>query len=146
MKYLTDRHEIAKAMNFGKHPVLYINMENRPFAELNPDSDYAVGCRVRVHWDSNKPGYQDMYSNGQIYHSGGEIKIGSEGACLKADFCREDVIAMYHLANIPMIHKGDTVVVVEDYPGKKMCKVRVMKMPDRFDRFCQTMCALEDID
>lgn len=25
MKYLTERTEIAKAMNFGKHPCLYIN-------------------------------------------------------------------------------------------------------------------------
>lgn len=44
MKYLTDRHEIATAINFGKYPVLYINYENRPYES----SSYAVGCRVHV--------------------------------------------------------------------------------------------------
>lgn len=33
MKYLTERTEIAKAMNFGKHPCLYINMEDTKYED-----------------------------------------------------------------------------------------------------------------
>lgn len=142
MKYLTERTEIAKAMNFGKHPCLYINMEDTKYE----DSDYCRGCRVRVHWDSTDPRYKDMYSTGTLYHIDGKLKISGDATCLHADFGRSDVIGMYHQANTPMIHKGDTVVVVQDWPKQRMCKVRMMKMPNRIDKFCQTLAVLEDIE
>ena len=37
MKYLTDRTEIGKAINFGKYPVLFINRENRPYPDVGSD-------------------------------------------------------------------------------------------------------------
>lgn len=142
MKYLTDRTEIAKAMNFNKHPVLYINMEDRPYE----GSDYARGSRCRVAWDHQDPRYADLYCSGNLYHCDGRLSISNDAACLSADFGRHDVIEMYKMANTPMIHKGDTVVVVEDYPRQHLCKVRLMKMPDRIDRFCQVVATLVDIE
>lgn len=142
MKYLTERTEIAKAMNFGKYPVLYINMEDRPYE----GSDYARGCRCRVAWDHPDPRYADLYCSGNLYHSDGKLAISNDATCLSADFGRSDVIGMYQQANTPMIHKGDTVVVVQDWPKQRLCKVRMMKMPNRMDRFCQVVATLEDIE
>jgi len=148
MKYLTSRYEIASAMNFGRHPVLYIDMENRPYAKDSPgsESDFSVGCNLRVAWDDPRSRYADMTSEGYLYHSDGKLKIGGRATCLSDSFGRSDVIGMWQRANTPLIHCGDTVVVVEDYPGQGVCKVRMMRMPDKFDKFCQTMAVLEDIE
>ena len=54
MKYLTDRTEIGKAINFGKYPVLFINRENRPYPDVG--SDYSIGCKVRVAYDNGMEG------------------------------------------------------------------------------------------
>ena len=142
MKYLTERTEIAKAMNFGKHPVLYIDMDDKKYE----GSDYCQGCRVRVHWDSTTERYKDMYSSGNLYYSEGRFAISNDACCLSADFGRGDVIAMYKQANTPMIHKGDTVVMVMDFTKQKMCKVALMKMPDRINKFCQTLAVLEEME
>lgn len=142
MKYLTDRHEIAMAMNFGKHPVLYINMD----AHKYEGSDLRIGCDVRVHWDSPEREYKDMYSTGHLYYCDGRFSISNYGTCLHEDFGRGDVIKMYEQANTPMIHMGDTVVVVMDYPKQHLCKVALMKMPNRINRFCSTIATLEEIN
>lgn len=75
MKYLTDRREIAEAINFGKYPVLTLNRENRPYAKERPDSDYATGCRVRVAWDHKDPRYAGMTTHGNLYIENGKLKI-----------------------------------------------------------------------
>lgn len=142
MKYLTERTEIAKAMNFGKYPVLYIDMDAKKYE----GSDYCQGCRVRVHWDSPDTRYKDMYSTGNLYYCDGRFAISGDATCLSADFGRGDVIGMYQQANTPMIHKGDTVVMVMDFPKSRMCKVAMMKMPNRINKFCQTLAVLEEIE
>jgi len=142
MKYLTDRQEIARAINFGKHPVLILNMENRPFEE----SDYARGCNVRIAWDDPNREYEGMTSRGTVIHTEGKIQISGHGTMLKADFGREDVLEMVEWANTPLIHKGDTVVLVQDWPSKKMCTVQLMKMPNNFDKHCMVMATLAPVE
>ena len=142
MKYLTERTEIAKAMNFGKYPVLYIDMDAKKYE----GSDYCQGCRVRVHWDSPDTRYKDMYSTGNLYYCDGRFAISGDATCLSADFGRSDVITMYQQANTPMIHKGDTVVMVMDFSKSRMCKVAMMKMPDRINKFCQTLAVLTEME
>lgn len=146
MKYLTNRTEIAEAINFGKYPVLTLNRENRPFADVKPDSDYATGCRVRVAWDRKEPRYAGMATHGNIYIENGKIRISGEGACLTNRFGYLDVMEMVSEANAPVVHAGQTVVVVEDYPSKQSCTVRMMKVSDRIDIHCMTVATLEDIE
>lgn len=142
MKYLTERTEIAKAMNFGKYPVLYIDMDDKK----NEVSDYVRGCAVRVHWDSADPQYKDMYSTGNLYYCDGKFAISNDATYLHSDFGRGDVIAMYRQANTPMLHMGDTVVMVMDFSKQRMRKVALMKMPKRISKFCQTLATLEEIE
>lgn len=145
MKFLTDRQEIARHMNFNKYPVLYIDMDNRRYKD-DPTCDYTVGCQVRVAWDDPDPRYKDMYCTGDLYYYEGKFKISNHATCLHADFGRHDVLEMCKNANTPMIHKGDTVVIVQDYSARGTCLVRLMKMPNRMDKFCQVVATLEDIE
>lgn len=145
MKYLTDRHEIAKAMNFGKYPVLTIDRENCPLAEIRPNSTFATGCRVRVAWDHKDPRYEGMTTHGELQFSDGKLQISGEGGCLHTDFGYYDVMKMVREANAPIVHAGQTVVVVEEWSSKKTCTVRLMKV-GRLNMHCQTAAVLHDID
>ena len=142
MMYLTNRQEIATAMNFGQYPVLTINLENRPYE----DSDYARGCRVRVAWDHSERRYAGMTTHGVLYIENGRLEISGEGAMLSASFGYRDVMEMAAEANVPVVHKGQVVVVVMELPSKETCMVRVMKVSPRINIHCQTVCHLEDLN
>ena len=146
MKFLTDRQEIARAMNFGKYPVLYLNYENRPYADSTYDGDYAVGCRVKCAWNHPNPRYAGMTTHGKLYTENGRIKISGEGGCLHADFGYHDVIEMQEEARVPIVNAGQTVIVVEDWPSRKNCRVRVMKIGDYVDTNCMVACSLHDVE
>lgn len=142
MMYLTDRHEIAVAMNFGKYPVLTINLENNPFEGRR----FAKGCRVRVAWDHKDRRYEGMTTHGElILDEDGKLKISGEGATLTASFGYSDVMKMAAEANVPVVHKGQGVVVVMDIPSTKTCMVRMMKVSPRIDIHSQVVCHLDDI-
>ena len=141
--YLTDRHEIAVAMNFGKYPVMTINLENRPFE----GSRYAKGGRVRVAWDHKDRRYEGMTTHGElILDEDGKLKITGEGGMLSASFGYHDVMKHAAEANVPVVHKEQAVVVVMDLPSKKTCLVRMMKVSPRIDIHCQIVCHLDDIE
>ena len=142
MMYLTNRQEIAAAMNFGLYPVLSINLENRLFE----DSCYARGCRVKVAWDHKDSRYAGMTTHGNLFlDEDGKLKISGDGAMLSASFGYSDVMKMAAEANVPVVHKGQGVVVVMDMPSKKTCVVRMMKVSPRIDIHCQVVCHLEDV-
>lgn len=145
MKYLTDRQEIAKAVNFGKYPVLTLNRENRPYKNERPESDYAIGCRVRVAWDHKDPRCAGMTTHGALYIEGGKLKISGEGACLSASFGYYDVMRMAAEANTPIVHKGQKVVVIEEWPSVKKCTVRIMQVANYVDTQCMVATSLNDI-
>lgn len=146
MKYLTDRQEIAEAINFGKYPVLTLNRENQPYKKDYPGSDYAIGCRVRVAWDHKNPRYTGMTTHGALYIEDGKLKISGEGACLSASFGYYDVMRMAAEANVPIVHAGQKVVVVEEWPSVKKCTVRIMQVSDRVDTQCMVAASLKDIE
>ena len=51
MKIAFERQEMAFLMNFGKYPVIGLDMSNRPFGE---ESEFMVGSKVRVAWDRKR--------------------------------------------------------------------------------------------
>lgn len=146
MKYLTDRHEIGEALNFGKYPVLTLNRENNPCSDIAPNSDYAVGCRVRVAWDKKDSRYAGMTTKGEIYIENGRIAISQGASTLKASFGYKDVMEDVAWANAPVVHKGQEVVLVEEWPSKKQCTVRIMKVHDSINIHCETVAVLDEIE
>lgn len=142
MKYLTDRHEIAMAMNFGKYPVLYIDVET----PKDGYSDFYKGQDVRVAWDDPRERYKDMTCEGNLYYSEGKFAISNNAGGLTAGFGREDVIEMHHWANTPLVHKGQTVIVIKDRPKQRVCHVEVMKISDRINIHCSTVAHLVEVE
>lgn len=139
-KYLTDRHEIAMAMNFGKHPVLRINMET---PKAGYDTLY-YGDQVEVMTPTH--GYPDSRERGNLYYCEGRFSISSNAAFLDSSFGYRDVIESLEWAQAPKLHAGETVVVIEDWPIARRCAVHMMKLPDRISKFTTPCCTLEEID
>lgn len=149
MRILTEKKEIAHALNLGKYPVLSINLDD---TEQNPyrDESYVKGCRTRVAWDSNNPRYEGMATDGYVYietyESESKYGISGRGACLKANFGLEDVLNDVDRANSPLVHKGQVVAVVHYSKKQRYYFVRMMRVSDRIDIHCSTVATLKDID
>ena len=141
MKLLKERTEIAKAMNFGKYPVLRINLEDHAGFDT---TDYCVGEKVRVAYESKR--YGEMHTRGKIYIEKGKVAISSNSTCVHSDFGYTDVMEMAEWANTPVVRAGQEVVVIMYIPTAKMCIVRMMKVGDRIDPHCMVAVTLEDIE
>lgn len=61
MKLISDRTEIAKAMNFGKYPVVTVNIEDHGGFDT---TSYCIGCDCRVAYTSKR--YGEMYTRGHV--------------------------------------------------------------------------------
>lgn len=139
-KLLTDRKEIAQAMNFGKYPVLTINMET-PKEGWELEGGVFKGCKVRI--DTGKA----YYDNATLHYFSDtkNFELCMYGACLTASFGYDDVIEMRDYAMAPIVHKGETVVVIEDYPISKQCRVHLMKVPE-FINTLSSGATLKELD
>lgn len=101
MKYITERSEIAKAINLGKMPVVYV-------ADL-------AACRTDYGWNLGKvkiadnPGVvTDLY----IFRDTKKLAACSYGTCLKSSFGWSDIAEMAANANLPIIEPNSTFVLV----------------------------------
>lgn len=146
MKYLTERTEIAEAMNFGKYPVLYIDRDNRPYDKPERPSDFCTGSKCRVAWEHESPRYKGMSARCDLNYCDGRYSLMQGGCCLHDSFGRHDILEMVEWANTPLLRCGQEVIVVEDFTKQKIMKVRVMKVSDHKDIHCSTVTILEDID
>lgn len=139
MKYLTDRQEIAKAMNFGKYPVIRIDVET-------PESEGVFrGNLVKVAAPSVR--YPDNYIRGRVTKfsdEGDRYVIMPDAVCLKASFDYSDVVEMLGYAQVPMLHAGEEVALIEDAPKQRTARVRMMRVSDNVRDFVFPTCYLED--
>lgn len=141
MKLLNERTKIAKAMNFGRYPVLRINLDDHAGFDT---TDYCVGEKVRVAYQSKN--YGEMYTRGEIYVEKGEVAISSNAVCVHSDFGYADVMEMAEWANTPIVRAGQEVVVVMYMPTVEIYIVRMMRVGDRVDPHCMRAVTLEDVD
>ena len=140
MKYLTDRHEIALAMNFRKYPVLRIKMDE-PKDGYN---DLYEGDTVEVATPSAR--YPDSRERGNLICSEGKYEILTYGCGLDASFGYRDMMEMLEWAQAPLLHANETVIVIEDYPEHRTCKVHVMRVPAKISKFTTPCCTLEEVE
>lgn len=143
MKYLTDRQEIAKAMNFGIFPVIRIDVET---SKAGYDGVFE-GDFVKVATPSSR--YPDSSVRARVMkfkEDGDKYAIMPETVCIHDSFGYGDVLEMLKFAQAPMLHAGEEVVVIEDFPKQKMVRVRMMKVSDHVQSFVYPTCYLEDIE
>ena len=139
-KFVTDRHEIAKLMNFGKYPVLKLDRENHLGYE---NTDYCKGSKVRIEYESRN--YGKMLKDVTLYMENGKYGFSSPGCFLNNSFGYSDVMEMADWAETQIVHKGETVVLVEYWKSERNCRVRLMKVSERIDIHCETVATLLDI-
>ena len=141
MKILNDRQEMAKAVNFGKYPVLYFDL-----AEAD---EYGLkGCNVRI--DAGK------FSDGLPYYIEAELRVyrdrkrittSSFGTFLSADFGYSDYKKMIDWANTPLIGPDQEVVIAfYDSDTKMAFKPIIVRTGSHVSRHCMTPLTFEDVD
>ena len=152
--FLTDRQEIARAMNFRKHPVLWMEVGK---SEPGGEGQIYGGCKATVMcYNSSYKGEMpytgdlQMYSDEQnddvdyLPQYWDHIHLKSWGACLKADFGYHDVMDNLEKAQAPVIEPNQEVIVVFKDSVNERCWVRKMVTSGRVDPHCATMLTIEN--
>ena len=134
MKRLTERTEIAQAINFGKYPVIKI--------DLADCDDYGVkGTKVRI--DAGK----DYYIRATIraFNDEKTLTFVSYGAFLSDRMSYEDMMEMVEYANAPIIKPGQEIVIcLYNSEYKTVAAPYIVKTRDRVNPYCQTPMSLTE--
>lgn len=152
MKFLTDRHEIAEAINIKRTPVITINVKEC----INGYENCYAGSRLLVSTPSKR--YPDHYTRCTVKMYGDGVnedkhatpwlynRIGlyPESACLTDSFGYRDVIEMAEWSEARCVKGGDEVLVVFDCGN--VCYIRKMRIGKRVDGFVYPSALLHDID
>lgn len=142
MKILTDRKEIAQALNFGRYPVVKIDCTPDP-----RDPDIIRGGAVKVLTGQYRG--EDFYERCSVnifahyYHGDNHrhMTIGAGATMLTATMTVADLDEMATYANAPKIGKGDTVAFV--LIGRNIGAV-VLAEVKAVRQFCQQSAYFED--
>ena len=141
MKYLKDRQELAMAMNFGKYPVLRI--------DLADTDDYGLkGCRVRIDNGTFRSGEPYIIkAELRVYRDEKKLTTFQSGACLSASFGYHDYFEMTENAMAPLIHPDeDVVVAVYDSRKKEPYAAVLVHTEKHVNAGCISPLSFEDAD
>lgn len=135
MKKLTGRAEIAKAINFGKYPVIKIDLADR--------DEYGVkGTKVNIDFG----GEYFIRAEIRSYNDTKYLTTNQGSTTLKANLGYGDYIQMLEYANAPTIKADQEIVIVMINSEKKEVYAPVIiKTGKRIDKFCSTPLDLEKL-
>lgn len=164
MKFLTEKRDIAAALNLGKYPVIFMEIHKPADGWQTGDGVYE-GCKVRVrkgeyldgtpHFtncramifvDNDHKGILDTVDN----RLASDIWLQNGGSFLVDSYTSHDVVDMAENAMAPVVEEDQEVAVVyrwwEHRNGREsmMAAVRIMKV-GRVDRMCSTVAKLLDV-
>lgn len=71
--------------------------------------------------------------------------IANDGCCISNSFGYTDVIEGYERNRAPLLKEGMVLAVLEDYPSKKQCRVRIMEV-SKTNLMCSEVCELTDCE
>lgn len=135
MRRLTERTEIAKAINFGKYPVIKIDLADR-------DEHGVKGTKVNIDFG----GEFFIHAKIRSYNDKKYLKISQGGTMLSASTGYSDYIEMLEYANAPTIKADQEIVVVMiDSEKKDVYAPAIIKTGKRIDKFCSTPLDLEKL-
>ena len=152
MKFITDRHEIAEAINIKRTPVIRINIkdcmqgyencyEGSRLLLSTPSKRYPDSykkCTVKMYGDN---GNEDKHDAPWTYT---RIGLYPEMSCLTDSFGYSDVIEMAKWSEARCVKGGDEVLVIFDRGD--VCFIRRMRIGNRVDPFVYPSAILHDID
>lgn len=117
MKEITNRTELAEAVNIRRLPVIRFNWEE-PLGSYAPNSHR--GERVNILWTSRDGSTFPSICEVDFFEDTNEFTIMQHGACIAARFCYEDADDMIEAARAPIVKEGDEVVIVKQFPSKRI--------------------------
>ena len=142
MTLLKDRYELARAINFGRYPVLKIDL-------ADTDSYGLKGCRVRIDAGKFKNTDDNFYIDAtlRVYCDEKRLTTSSGATVLKNDFTYQDYFDMVDRAQAPLIGPDQEVVVaVYDSRNSKAYAALLVRTAPKVTKFCSTPLAFEDVD
>jgi len=138
MKEIKSREEYAKAVNFGKYPVLIIDMNQKGFMDEIFD-----GGKVRVDFGTFNDGERHLgCGEFKYYKKENKFYVASYGICISNRFSYEDAMEDAEYGNSPIIDEGDEVVIVVHNSEEKDVKAYLVKAVNK-RKFCSTMIEFE---
>lgn len=141
MKLLNERREIAEAMNFGRYPVLRIDL-------ADADEYGLKGCRVRIDagkFRSGDPHIIDAIL--RVYNDEKKLTTFSSGSCLSDSFTYYDYVEMAECASAPLIHPDeDVVIAVYHSKAQKALAAMIVHTSSRVSPGCISPLEFENVD
>lgn len=130
---LTDRKDIAKALNFNKYPVLTFDIDN----------DKGSKAKVlKKHRDGEIHPYNcNLYCGAQT-KTDGTFWLMTKASMLSKSFTVNDALENADYANAPIIEEGKEVAILV-YSKKLAIKFIVIVTPDRVDPSYSTATRFE---
>ena len=153
MKFLTNRTEIAKAINIDRIPVITMDISKC----MNGYENCYEGTKVNID-GAHKGRYADLLTHCTARMYGDEvgnerhdapwtykrIVLSTRTTCLTADFGLRDVDEMVEWMSAPIVKANDPVIVF--FRAKDRGYLRMMKIGGRIDPNCSTATTLVDIE
>lgn len=140
MNRLTERTEIAQAINFGKYPVIKIDLADR--------DEYGIkGTKVRIDNGTFKSG-ERYFINAEIRAYSDEKILTTFQGCgmLVKEVTYADYMEMTEYANAPIIKANQEILIfLYNSVSKEVYAPAIIKTGDRVDAHCSTPLTLEKI-
>lgn len=135
MKRLTERTQIAKAINFGKYPVIKIDLADK--------DEYGVkGTKVNIDFG----GEYFIHATIRSYNDENYLTTTQGATTLKSSLNYGDYLEMIEYANAPVIKANQEIVIaLIDSEKKEVYAPAIIKTGERIDKFCSTPLALEKL-
>ena len=141
-KILTERTQMARAINFGKYPVLSIDLANT-IEMFKGEVCGFRGCPIRVPWDYQGETYYERCQL-KYFKDTKKFYISNSGCCIKNSFGYSDIEEMTEYANAPILDKNQEFVLVI-YNSKKRSYFNpiILKTSNYKDIHCSSVLSID---
>ena len=143
MRCLTERTEVAKALNFNTRPVVDIDFANEENLIYMQGELVGFKAKVRVPWTYNGQTLYDK-SNLKWFDDEKKITIGNWGCCLSSSFSYQDVEEMVEYANAPILDKNMEFVLVLRNSKTRLASVVILETANHKDIHNQRQLFVEE--
>lgn len=141
MSIIKERRKMAITMNFGKYPVIGLEL-----GDNDCSTDFIVGSKVRVAWDRKDPKWEGMTSRCELMVENGKYGLYSAGCCLADRYTVDDFVNDLENANTPLVHKGQVVAIAHYSRENDVKFLKMMKVSERIDTQCMMVASLKELD
>lgn len=140
MKKLTERTEIAKAINFNQYPVIKIDLADK--------DEYGIkGVKVRIDNGTFKSG-EPYFIRATIraYNDEKVLTTSAGGSSLTKDIGYHDYMEMTEYATAPIIKTNQEILIfLYNSETREIYQPTIIKTGERIDEFCITPLKLEKL-